>query len=153
MNRNLLLIAIAAVAAVGITAGVLFVGNGPLPGPLSGALGPAATTLTLTASTCSAPDGAGNVSFTLSGQLTAGGAPVADRTIALRTAHCDAGACSIAPVMDFATTGADGGFSFVKTEPPTPEYDRVNHYYYYRAAFAGDAEYAGCASGEARKPC
>ena len=73
MNRNLLLIAIAAVAAVGITAGVLFVGNGPLPGPLSGALGPAATTLTLTASTCSAPDGAGNVSFTLSGQLTAGG--------------------------------------------------------------------------------
>ncbi len=152
MNRNLLLIAIAAVAAVGITAGVLFVGNGPLPGPLSGALGPTATTLTLTASTCSAPDGAGNVSFTLSGQLTAGGAPVADRTIALRTARCDNGACSVAPVMEFATTGPDGGFSFAKLEPATAGYD-ADTYYYYGAAFAGDTQYSGCSSPIVRKLC
>ena len=153
MNRNILLTAIAAVVVVGVAAGILFAGGGQPQGQLSGALGPASTTLTLTATDCSDAD-AGNITFTLSGALlNATGAGVPDRTIALRTAHCDAGACSIAPVMDFATTGADGGFSFVKTEPPTPEYDRVNHYYYYRAAFAGDAEYAGCASGEARKPC
>ena len=149
MNRNLL-IAIAVVAVVGVVAGVLLLGNGPT-GPLAGALAPAPTTLTLTASTCSVPDGAGNVSFTLSGQLTAGGAPVADRTVALRTARCDNGACSVAPVMEFATTGPDGGFSFAKLEPKTAGYDADT--YYYGAAFSGDTQYAGSSSGTVRKLC
>lgn len=151
MNRNLLLIAIAAVAAVGIAAGVLLLGNGPT-GPLAGALSPAPTTLTLTASTCSAPDGAGNVSFTLSGQLTAAGAPVAGRTIALRTASYDNGAYAVAPVMDFATTRPDGGFSFAKLEPATAGYD-ADTYFYYGAAFAGDTQYAGSSSPTVQKLC
>jgi hypothetical protein len=154
MNRNLLL-AIAAVVAVGVAAGILFVGNGPSPGPLSGALVPTATSLTLHASNCSVADENGNVSFTLSGELrNATGAGVPGRTVALRTARCDPGGCSVAPApMDFATTGPDGGFSFVKTEPPTPGYDGKETYYYYRAAFGGDSEYASSASDEARKLC
>ena len=97
MNRNLLLIAIAAVAVVGIAAGILLVGNGQ-SGPLSGALGPTPTTLTLTVSTCSVPDPSGNVGFALFGELrdTAGNA-LADRTVALRWASCDNGTCATCP--------------------------------------------------------
>ena len=60
MKRNTLLFAIAAVAVVGIAAGILLAGNGQ-SGPLSGAIGPTATTLTLNVSTCSVPDARGNV--------------------------------------------------------------------------------------------
>jgi preprotein translocase subunit SecG len=59
MNRTLLLIAIAAVAVVVVVAAILLSGAGQ-PGPLSGSIGSKSTTLTLVASNCSGPDGAGN---------------------------------------------------------------------------------------------
>ena len=153
MNRNLLLIAIAAVVLVGIAAGILLVGNGQSSGALSGAIGPTSTTMTLNVSTCSVPDPSGNVSFTLSGKLHAsGGVPLAGRTVALRMASCDNGPCATAPVMEFATTDQNGGFSFARNEPATRNYD-ADTYVYYGAAFSGDLEYAGTSSGMVRKLC
>lgn len=152
MNRNLLLIAIAAVAVVGIAAGILLAGNGQ-SGPLSGALGPTATTLTLNVSTCSVPDARGNVSFTLSGELRdAAGTPLAGRTVALRWASCDNGPCATVPEMPFATTNQNGGFSFARNEPATRNYD-ADTYVQYGAAFSGDAQYAGSSSAMVRKLC
>ncbi len=153
MNRNLLLIAIAAVAVVGIATGILLVGNGQSQGPLSGALGPMPTTLTLNASTCGVPDPSGNVNFTLSGELRdSGGNPLAGRTVALRWASCDNGACASPAPMQFATTDQNGGFSFTRHEPATRNYD-ADTYVQYGAAFAGDGQYAGCSSGMVRKLC
>lgn len=153
MNRNLLLIAIAAVAVVVIVGGALFSGAGQT-GSLSGSIGLKATTLTLNASTCSAPDGTGNVSFTLSGELrdSASGTPLAGRTIALRTGRSVNGSPSVGPVMEFATTDLNGGYTFAKNEPATPNYD-ADTYKYYGTAFSGDEQYAGCSSGTVRKLC
>ncbi len=152
MNRNLLLIAIAAVAVVVVAAGVLFLGNGP-QGSLSGSIGQKSTTLTLNASTCSVPDGRGNVSFTLSGELRdSDGAPVAGKTIALRTASVADGRSAVGPTMEFATTDLNGGYTFAKNEPATPGYD-ADTYRYYGTAFSGDAEYASCSSATVRKLC
>ena len=151
MNRNLLLVPIAAVAVVGIAAGILL-GNGQV-GPLSGALGPTPTTLTLNASTCSVPDGSDNVSFTLSGELRdSGGNPLGGRTGALRWASCDNGPCDTAPEMPFATTGPDGGFSFARHEPAAWDCD-ADTCVQFGAAFSGDAQYAGCSSPMVRKLC
>ena len=153
MNRNLLLIAIAAVAVVGIAAGILLVGNGQ-SGLLSGAIGPTPTTLTLNASTCSVPDPtSGNVDFTLSGELRdSAGNPLAGRTVALRWAVCDNGPCATGPEMPFATTDQNGGFGFARNEPATLNYDK-DTYVQYGAAFSGDAQYAGSSSGFVRKLC
>ncbi len=151
MNRNLLLIAIAAVAVVGIAAGVLLAGNGS-QSPLSGAIGPTPTTLTLNVSTCSVPVPSGDVSFTLAGELRdSGGNPVAGRTVALRWASCDNGACASPAPMQFATTDQNGGFSFARHEPATPNYD-ADTYVQYGAAFSGDETYAG-SSSIVRKLC
>jgi hypothetical protein len=149
MNRNLL-IAIAAVAVVGIAAGILLAGQ---TGQLSGAIGPTPTTLTLNASTCSVPSPSGNVSFTLSGELRdSAGNPLAGRTVALRWAVCDNGPCATGPQMPLATTDQNGGFSFARNEPPTRNYD-ADTYVQYGAAFSGDAQYAGCSSDLVRKLC
>ncbi len=146
MNRNLLLIAIAAVAVVGIAAGILLAGNGQSHGPLSGALGPTPTTLTLNVSTCGVPDPSGNVDFTLSGELhDINGTPLAGRTVALRWASCDNGACASSAPMQFATTDQNGGFSFARHEPATPNYD-ADTYVQYGVAFSGDEKYAGSSS-------
>jgi len=151
MNRNLLLIAIAAVAVAGIVAGVLLAGNAQ--GSLSGAIGTTATTITLNITTCSVADPAGNVSFTLAGALRdTSGKPLAGQTVGLRTAKADNGTVAVAPVTEFATTNQDGGFSFAKSEPATVNYDR-DTYYYYGAAYAGNATYAGCSSETVRKLC
>ena len=151
MNRNLL-IAVAAVAAVGIAAGILFVGSGPSPGPLSGALGPITTNLTLTVSDCADADASGNRGFAIFGVLRdSAGNGLADKTIALRTAKCDNGTCGVLGV-EFGTTDPMGGFSFVKSEPATPNLD-ADTYIYYGAAFSGDEKYAGCASGTVKKRC
>jgi hypothetical protein len=110
------------------------------------------TTLTLTVSDCSVPDPSGNVGFAIFGVLrdTAGNG-LADKTIALRTASCDNGTCGVLGVQ-FATTDPNGGFSFVKNEPATPNLD-ADTYYYYGAAFSGDEMYAGCASDTVKKRC
>jgi hypothetical protein len=151
MNRNLLLIAIAAVAVVGIAAGVLLLGNGQT-GPLSGALGPITTNLTLTVSDCADADASGNRGFAIFGVLRdSAGNGLADKTIALRTAKCDNGTCGVLGV-EFGTTDPMGGFSFVKSEPATPNLD-ADTYIYYGAAFSGDEKYAGCASGTVKKRC
>lgn len=148
MNRHLL-IAIAAVVIVGVAAGVLLVVNGQSPGALPGAIGPTATTLTLTVSDCADADASGNRGFAIYGVLSAGGAGLADRTIALRTAKCDNGTCGVLGV-EFGTTDPMGGFSFVKNEPATPDHD-ADTYVYYGAAFSGDEVYAGCASALVNK--
>jgi hypothetical protein len=150
MNRNLI-IAIAAVVIVGVAAGVLLLGNGQAP-PLPGAIGPISTNLTLTVSGCADADASGNRGFAIFGVLRdSAGNGLADRTIALRTAKCDNGTCGVLGV-EFGATDPLGGFSFVKNEPATPDYD-ADTYVYYGAAFSGDEKYAGCASALVNKTC
>ena len=152
MDRNTLIIA-GAIIVVGVVAGILLAGHWQSPGPLSGAIGPTPTTLTLNASTCSVPDPSGNVSFTLSGELRdSAGNPLAGRTVALRWAVCDNGPCATGPEMPFATTDQNGGFSFTRHEPATRNYD-ADTFVQYGVAFSGDAQYAGSSSGMVRKLC
>ena len=54
--------------------------------------------------------------------------------------------------MQFATTDQNGGFSFVRNEPATPNYD-ADTYVQYGAAFSGDADYAGSSTELVQKRC
>jgi hypothetical protein len=153
MDRNLLLIAIAAVVLIGIAAGILLVGNGQSPGGLAGALGPTATTLTLNVSTCAVSDIFGNVGFTLAGELRdSAGNGLANKTIGLRWASYDNGHLSETGPTEFTTTDQNGGFRFTRNEPPTPNYG-ADTYVQYGAAFAGDQTYATSSSPIVRRLC
>lgn len=158
MNRNLLLIAIAAIVVVGVGAGVLLLGDGQSPGSLSGALAP--TNLTLNITTCAAPElpprSGGGINFTLSGYLRdANGGPVPGRTIlfAKSGVTVEHAAFMEGPGQSgSAVTAADGSFSLQKQESPTTDYS-AGAYQDFHASFAGDAQYAGSYSNAARKLC
>jgi len=133
MNRNTLLIAIAAIAVVGIAVGLFIAGAGQ-NGQLSGTLAPKPTTLTL-GCTVGMEDGMGGYELFLNGRLTdSAGAPVANRPVSLRftvpgqTGVNDAGT---------ATTGADGSYSL--------RFQQYSSYYgkhpVYTAGFGGDSLY------------
>ncbi|MEN6517929.1 MAG: hypothetical protein ABFC38_07015 [Methanospirillum sp.] len=153
MNRNTLLIAIAAIVMVGIAIGVMLSGAGQT-GSLSGSIGATPTTFTLNVSTCSVPTPAGNVNFTLSGELRdSGGNPVAGQAIWLSLSSCSNGACAATPSTESAVTGQDGGFSFVKSEPPTRNYNAETTFVQYSASFRGDEQYAASFSNSVKKLC
>jgi len=153
MNRNTLIIAIAAIAVVGIAIGLGLAGSGQT-GSLAGSIGGTPTTLTLNVSTCSAPTPERDVAFTLSGELRdSGGNPVVGRTIWLSWASCANGACAATPSTESAVTGEDGGFSFAKSEPPTRDYDANTTFVQYQTSFRGDAQYAASVSNAVKKLC
>ncbi len=149
MNRTVLLVAIAAIAVVGIAVGLLLAGP---TGPLAGALGPVPTSIDLAVSNCTGPDYQGFVSFIVSGHLRdSGGNPVGGRTVTLASMGCtDEGACY--SDVESLVTQSDGSFAVKKRglpqENPTPGTgDR------YRASFAGDAQYGASTSGDVYRPC
>ena len=130
MNRNLLLIAIAAIAVVGIAVGLFLSGAGQT-GPLPGMIAPIPTTLTLSY-TVPMEDGSGGYLLDVRGRLVdATGGPVANRSVKIRwklpaeTEVHDART---------ATTGADGSYSV--------QFQQYYWYYgkhpIYWAEFAGD---------------
>lgn len=152
MNRNLLLIALVAVA--GFAVGVLILQAQQPGAPLPGSMGPGPTTLALGLS-CSVPDGTGNVTYTVSGMLRdVSGAPVAARTVEVTRLKCDSLGCT-SPGPDeqrSVATGQDGRFGFVKREPQGLYDDATTHTVFY-ATFAGDALYGGSQSGFQTKRC
>jgi len=153
MNRNTLILAIAATAVVGIAIGLGLAGAGQT-GSLAGSIGGTPTTLTLNVSTCSSPTPGGDVTFTLSGELRdSGDNPVVGRTIWLSWASCSDGACAATPSTESAITGEDGGFSFVMSGPPTRNYDANTTFVQYQASFRGDAQYAESVSNPVKKLC
>jgi hypothetical protein len=155
MNRNHLLIAIAAVAVVGIAAGVLILGSQQPQAPLSGSMGSASTILTLDPTTCSVPDSNGSVTITVSGELhTTFGNPVAGRTVEVHRLKCGSTGCNwTGPDGEGSVvTGPEGRFSLVKSEAPTLYNDGSSHIVDY-ATFAGDAMYAGSQSSFQTRFC
>jgi hypothetical protein len=155
MKTNSLLIAVAGVVVVAFVlgAGLLFIGGGQLPGPLSGSIVPS-TTLSLEVSPCVPDAGGRTMSYNLTGKLLdSGGAPVAGRTVALDTASCRDGACATTPSQESATTGPAGDFRFEKHESPTGNYDGTSTYVAYWVSFAGDAEYGPSYSPQVKKLC
>lgn len=159
MNRNLLLIAVAAIAVVGVAVGILLLGSGPSQGSLSGAIGPIPTTLTLNISACTEPDGRsepGALNFTLSGSLLDdNGGPVPGRTILFARSGATTGQASFMEgpgQSGSAVTAADGSFRLDKQELPTRDYS-AGAYQEFHASFAGDAEYLSSSSNTVRKLC
>ncbi|MEN6343420.1 MAG: hypothetical protein ABFC89_12790 [Methanospirillum sp.] len=144
MNRNTLLIAIAAIAVVGIAVGLLLAGAGQ-NGQLSGTLAPKPTTLTL-GYTVPMEDGSGGYLLDIRGKLAdATGGPVANRSVKIRwklpaeTVFNDAGT---------ATTGADGSYSV--------QFQQLYFYYgkhpVYHAEFAGDSLFLASRSPDVQGP-
>jgi hypothetical protein len=144
MNRNTLLIAIAAIAVVGIAVGLLVSGAGQ-NGQLSGTLAPKPTTLTLGV-TVGMEDGMGGYGLSLHGRLADGtGAPVANRMVSVKyrvpgeTVVNDAGT---------ATTGADGSYNV--------EHQQLYFYYgkhpVYYTVFAGDSLFLASRSPDVQGP-
>ena len=144
MKRTTLLIAIAAIAAVGIAVGLLLSGAGPA-GSLQGRLEPIPTTLTL-AYTVPMENGVGGYLLDLHGRLVdATGGPVANRPVTLRwrlpteTVLHDCGT---------ATTAADGSYSL--------QFEQYSWYYgkhpVYYAEFAGDDLFLASRSPDVQGP-
>lgn len=155
MKATSLLIAVAGVVVVVFVlgAGILFLGGGPLPGPLTGSI-VTSTTLSLEVSPCVPDARGGTMSYNLTGTLLdSGGNPLAGRTIALNSASCRDGACATTPSQESATTGPEGDFRFEKHESPTGNYDGTGTYVSYYVSFAGDAQYAPSHSTQVKKLC
>ena len=143
MKRTTLLIAIAAIAVVGIALGLLLSGAGQT-GSLQGRLEPVPTTLTL-GYTVGREDGVGGYELFLYGKLAdSTGAPVANRLVSLRytvpgETVTQVGGMSAIPIHDAgtATTGADGSSSL--------QFIQYSAYFgkhpVYTAGFAGDSLY------------
>jgi len=143
MNRNTLLIAIAAVVVVGIAVGLLLVGAGQT-GSLQGASVPIPTSLDLIVSNCSPPDARGYSSFTITGHLMVSGGVVANRTVNLVGVFPERG---ISAVEQFVT-GRDGSFRVTRDVLPS-----ANATDNYQAFFYGDAEYGPSTSEKVYRPC
>ena len=155
MKTSSLLIVVAGVVVVAFAlgAGLLFLGGGQLPGPLSGSILPS-TTLSLEVSPCVPDAGGRTMSYNLTGQLLdSGGNPVAGRTVALSAASCRDGACATTPSQESATTGPAGDFRFEKHDSPTSSYDGTGTYVAYWVSFAGDELYAPSHSPQVKKLC
>ncbi len=144
MKRTTLLIAIAAIAVVGIAVGLLLSGAGPT-GSLQGRIAPIPSTLTL-AYTVPMENGAGGYLLDLHGRLVdATGGPVANRPVTLRwrlpteTIIHDCGT---------ATTAADGSYSL--------QFEQYSWYYskhpVYYAEFAGDDLFLASRSPDVQGP-
>lgn len=136
MNRNTLLIAIAAIAAVGIVAGLFLAGAGQ--NPLSGTLVKQNTQITCGASIVEEA-GIGGYLLNLHGKLgTAAGTGLAGKTVTLYYKYPTMSAYEPLPTV---TTGADGTYSYLYEE--LPYYGNPVLYY---ARFAGDDLYNGSQS-------
>jgi hypothetical protein len=162
MNRNTLLIAIAAIAVVGIAVG-LFLSGALTAGPLSGTIGAIPTTLTL-GWTDLGEQGLGGYEFRLYGRLAdSTGAPVAGRTVRLtftvpgETPAPTTGWWTVSPsptvtpiVHDVgtATTGADGSYSVYHTQYAS----YYGKHPVYSASFAGDGTYLASRSPGVQGP-
>jgi hypothetical protein len=144
MKRNTLLIAIAAIAVVGIAVGLFLSGAGQ-NGQLSGTLAPKPTTLTLTY-TVPMEDGSGGYMLDVRGRLAdSTGASVANRPVRIRwklpseTVIHDVGT---------ATTGADGSYNV--------QFEQYSAYYglhpVYYAEFAGDSQFRASRSPDVQGP-
>lgn len=148
MNRNQLLIAIAAVVVVGIAVGLLLSGAGQ-PGPLSGALGQAPTSINLSVTDCWTPNGDGEFGWVVRGCLvTSSGEPVPNRAVTLYTEVCRNGGCTLGP-SETVLTNAAGWFYVWK--PQTPDmYEKTEEY---QAWFGGDYQYGPSESNYEKRPC
>ena len=138
MKRKTLLIAIAAVAAVGIAVGILASG---VAGPLPGSIGPSPTTLTLEQSLDMDPNGPWGGAYLLSlhGRLTdAAGGPVANRWVWVRV-WTSADGPGTTDTAGADMTGADGSFEVAYQQPAPYPPDGIT--YRYRAEFPGDSAY------------
>lgn len=136
MNRNTLLIAIAAIAAVGIVVGLFLTGAGQ--NPLTGTLVTQNTQLTYGA-TIVEEAGIGGYLLNLHGKLsTAAGAGLGGKTVTLYYKYPTMSAYQSLPAV---TTGADGTYSYMYEE--LPYYGTPVLYY---ARFAGDDLYIGSQS-------
>ena len=144
MNRNTLLIAIAAVVVVGIAVGLLLTGAGQT-GSLQGASGPVPTSLDLIVSNCSPPDARGYSSFTITGHLMVSGGVVANRTVNLYGVFPERGTSAAEPLV----TGRDGSFRVTRNVLPSANSTGDN----YQAVFGGDAEYGPSTSEKVYSPC
>lgn len=152
-----LLLGLALVVAIGIVGGyIAFVAppGGEPTGPLTGSIGTASTTLTLTISPCSTPDASRYIQYTLYGYLTdQENKPLVNRTIRFTTISCSAsGGCGqTMDPNDVAVTKADGSYRRVKSELRTVPWD-PNANVRIRAQFSGDSVYAASLA-EAQKVC
>jgi hypothetical protein len=143
MNRTTLIVAIAALAVVGIAAGLLLAGQA---GPLAGRLAQEPTSINLSISDCSAPDARGFSSFTIAGFLVdSNDLPVADRTVNLVGMFPSSGLSAVEPLV----TGRDGRFKVGRTvnasEPSTGDN--------WQAFFGGDDLYGPSNSEKVYRPC
>ena len=137
MNRNTLLIAIAAIAAVGIVVG-LFLAGGGQNGQLSGTLLKQNTQITCGA-TIVDETGLGGYLLNLHGKLSnAAGAGLAGKTVTLYFKYPSSSRYESLPAV---TTGADGTYGYQYEELP---YWGTPVLYY--ARFAGDDLYNGSQS-------
>lgn len=141
MKRNTLLIAIAAIAVIGIAGGLLLAA-GLQNGPLSGTLGPTTTKLTLWVTTIE-ERGTGSHLLRLDGRLsTLEGAGVAGRSVDLKQQIS-----TTTLAIGTATTGADGTFTMTCEEPAnssgTP--------FVYFAQFWGDSLYRSSQSANVQR--
>ena len=130
MKRTTLLIAIAAIAAVGIAVGIVASGAGP-GGSLQGRLEPVPTTLTLEYgyTILGVP---GGYTVTLHGTLVdATGAPVVNRPVTL---WCRNPGETAGHNTGTATSGADGAYAF----PPYFVFYGDDRLLVYFTEFAGD---------------
>ena len=140
MKRNTLLIAIAAIAAVGIAVGILASG---VAGPLTGSIGPSPTTLTIEYSLNNDPNGpwGGVWLLSLHGRLTdAAGGPVANRWVWVRVWTSSDGPSTAGADM----TGADGSFEVEYQQPGVYPPNGITYRYW--AEFPGDSAYLASSS-------
>ena len=160
MRRNTLLIAIAAVAVVGIAVGLFLSGAGQT-GPLTGRIAPIPTTLTLSY-TVPMEDGSGGYLLDCHGRLAdSTGAPVSNRAVnikftvpgqpptpPLRTLGPGETPTPYVGDAGTATTGADGSYSV--------QFQQYSAYYgkhpVYHAEFAGDSAYLASRSPDVAGP-
>lgn len=146
MNRTTLLVAIAAIAVVGIALGLFLAGQN---GQLTGALGSIPTSINLSVSGCSPPDSRGYVSYTIAGYLVdSSGRPVADRTISLIGVFYPETGPGLSAVEQFVT-GADGSFRVRRDVRPSVNSTGDN----YQASFGGDTQYGASTSEKVYTPC
>jgi len=141
LKRNTLLIAVAAIALIGIAGGLLLAA-GLQNGPLSGTLGPATTTLTLGATTIEERS-TGSHLVRLDGKLsTLEGAGVAGRSVDLKWQFS-----TTTFAIGTVTTEADGTFTMTCEElansSGTP--------FVYFAQFWGDSQYKSSQSASIQR--